>query len=148
LALFFFILPRVRWLPFKFPMLAGFAGFMLSHLILVSLLPKSFIPLLISVILEACSYATVGPQIDRMVAVVIDAKERARILSILYMVMIVLTSPFGWLAGALSEINRVLPFFLTIGLFAIGGLLTYLAAQAAEKKASIAEPAGDQAGAV
>jgi outer membrane receptor protein involved in Fe transport len=39
---------------------------------------------------------------------------------------IVLTSPFGWIAGSLSGMNRSLPFLLAILLYGIGGILTIL----------------------
>jgi hypothetical protein len=38
----------------------------------------------------------------------------------------VFTSPFGWIAGRLSEVDRTLPFILTTVLFGIGCVLIYL----------------------
>jgi len=90
---------------------------------------KNYFLLLVSTLLEACSYATVSPQVNRMMAVTFDAQERARILAIIYMLVIVFTAPFGWIAGALSQINRVLPFLVNMALFATGGLLAFLAAR-------------------
>ena len=49
--------------------------------------------------------------------------------AILAMVVILLTSPFGWIAGQLSEMNRVLPFILNICLFCVGIVLVSLAWQ-------------------
>ena len=43
------------------------------------------------------------------------------------MIVILLTSPFGWIAGQLSELNRIFPFVLNIGLFLIGMVLVWLA---------------------
>ena len=51
------------------------------------------------------------------------------------------TSPFGWIAGQISEIDRSLPFILTIALFVVAGLLTYMAGPLAEGQA-IREPLG------
>jgi MFS family permease len=141
LLFFFFVLPRVRWLHFKIPMIVGFGGFVLSQLLLITAPERGYLWLLVSLVLEACSVATVNPQIDRMVAVTIEPKERARILAILYVVMIVLTSPFGWLAGALSELNRILPFLLNMLLFAAGALLVYLTARRQGKQDRAEEPA-------
>jgi uncharacterized integral membrane protein len=39
----------------------------------------------------------------------------------------VCTSPFGWIAGLLSQANRSLPFILNIVLFAVGGILVFVA---------------------
>ncbi|MBN2147259.1 MAG: hypothetical protein JW726_07715, partial [Anaerolineales bacterium] len=57
----------------------------------------------------------------------IEAKERARIQAIMWMVIILLTSPFGWIAGMLSEMDKRLPFVLMIALYAVGAALVYLA---------------------
>jgi uncharacterized membrane protein YeaQ/YmgE (transglycosylase-associated protein family) len=40
---------------------------------------------------------------------------------------ILLTTPFGWIAGTLSGIDRNLPFYLNIALFAVGAILAWLA---------------------
>jgi MFS family permease len=129
LIFFFVAMPVIREMQFKRPMLFGFAGYILSLIILVNIPEKNYFLLLISTLLEACSYATVAPQVDRMIAVSLDAKERARIMAIIYMIVIVFTTPFGWIAGALSQVNRVLPFLMNIAFFAAGSLLAYLAAK-------------------
>jgi hypothetical protein len=64
----------------------------------------------------------------------VDPKERARIIAILYVIVISLTSPFGWIAGILSGMDRRLPFLMNILLLSIGLLLTYFAANVASKK--------------
>ena len=129
LVFFFVAMPAIREMHFKRPMLFGFAGYIVSLLILVNIPEKNYILLLVSTLLEACSYATVSPQVDRMVAVSIDPQERARIMAIIYMIVIIFTTPFGWIAGTLSQINRVLPFLVNMVFFAIGGLLAFLAAR-------------------
>jgi uncharacterized membrane protein YeaQ/YmgE (transglycosylase-associated protein family) len=69
----------------------------------------------------------------------IDPQERARIQSILYVGVILLTAPFGWIAGTLSGINNNLPFVLTIVLLLIGAVLGWLAGRAAETAPHMAE---------
>ena len=101
--------------------------------------------LLIATILEGCSIPTASTLLDKLVALTVDAQERARILGILYAVVIVFTSPFGWIAGRVSEINRSLPFVLTMALFGIGGLLIYLASRPAKGNAAIEPLAGKAA---
>jgi MFS family permease len=131
----------VRWLHFKLPMMVGFGGFVLSQALLITAPDLGYAWVMLSLVLEAGSVATVNPQIDRMVAVTIEPKERARIMAILYVVMIVLTAPFGWLAGVLSEINRILPFLLNIVLFSIGALLVYLTARNQRRLRRLEQPA-------
>lgn len=134
LFFFFFAIPRIKQFHFKIPMLLGFAGFIISQLVLISVPEKNYLLLLASIFIEACSYATINPLTDRMVALTVDPQERARILSIIYVAIIVFTSPFGWIAGTLSGINRLFPFMLNILLFTIGGMLAYQAARLANQQ--------------
>jgi hypothetical protein len=55
-----------------------------------------------------------------------ESHERARISAMVYVALVVLTSPFGWIAGQLSAIDRSLPFALNMGLFVIGAGLVWL----------------------
>jgi len=134
LVFFFVIIPRMRKLHFKIPMVLGFAGFVLSQALLITTPEKGYALLMVSILLEACSIATVSPLMDQMTVRTVDPKERARILSILYVGIILLTSPFGWIAGILSQANKNLPFILNISLFVVGGLLAYIAGDAAKKR--------------
>jgi uncharacterized membrane protein YeaQ/YmgE (transglycosylase-associated protein family) len=52
--------------------------------------------------------------------------------------IILITSPFGWVAGNLSSIDKVLPFILNIILFSVGSVLAYLAGNAAQKRLAVA----------
>jgi MFS family permease len=135
LVFFFVVLPRIRSLPFKKPMLIGILGFMASQVVLILVPEKSIGLLLISTVLEACGMAVLNPQIDKLMVLSVDSKERARINSILYMVVIIALTPFGWIGGSLSELNRTYPFMLNIALFAIGAVLVFFAARSAEAKA-------------
>jgi MFS family permease len=141
LMFFFVVMPRIGKMHFKLPLVLGFLGFVLSQVLLVSAPAQSYFFLLLSVFLEACCFAAVNPLVDRMTALTIDPKERARIQSILYVGIILLTSPFGWIAGNLSEINKGLPFMLNIVLFAAGAILAALAARASQKASLSEEPA-------
>lgn len=131
---FFVIMPRLGKLHFKMPMTFGFLLFIVSQALLIVVPEKNYLLLGLSVFLEACSFATVSPLMDRLTVLTIDAKERARILSILSVGIILFTSPFGWVAGNLSAINKDLPFVLIMGLCVLGALLAYLAGRAAEKQ--------------
>ena len=133
LFFFFFVMPRINKLHFKVPMAIGFIGFVVSQLILITAPDKSYALLTLSVFLEACCFAAVSPLVDKMVVVTIDAQERARIQSILYVGIILVTSPFGWIAGTLSELDKSLPFVLNMALFAAGAILAYLAGNYSQK---------------
>jgi MFS family permease len=138
LFFFFMVMPRFNKLHFKMPLVIGFLGFVVSQLILITAPDKGYLFLIISVFLEACCFATINPLMDQMIVLTIDSKERARIQSILYVGIILITSPFGWIAGNLSGINKVLPFILNITLFSIGSVLAFLAGNAAQKRLAAA----------
>jgi MFS family permease len=140
LAFFFTIMPRIRELNPRQPMLLGFGSFILSQLLLILSPEKSYLMILMSTFLEACSIATVSIMLDRRTVVTVDADERARIMAVMYVVVILFTSPFGWIAGNLSQFDRVLPFALNIGLFILGAILTYFASKMPEMKPRITHP--------
>lgn len=127
LAFFFLLMPQVNKLHFRLPMVIGFLGFVVSQAILVTAPVENYALLLISVFLEACSFAVVNPLVDRMTVLTIEPRERARILSIIFVGVILFSSPFGWIAGTLSGINKDLPFLLNIVLFTFGAILAYAA---------------------
>lgn len=134
LFFFFIVMPKIKQFHYKLPMTIGFLGFVVSQLFLITAPDQSYFFLLISTFLEACSFAAVSPLVDQMIVLTVNPKERARIQSILYVGVIMLTSPFGWIAGTLSTLNKDLPFILNIILFAIGAVLAYLAGNASQKR--------------
>ena len=138
LFFFFAVMPLLNKLHFKLPMAIGFIGFVLSQVILIASPVQSYVFIIASVIMEASCFAAVNPLVDKMVVVTIDARERARIQSILAVGIILASTPFGWIAGSLSEIDRVYPFVLNILLFGIGATLAYIAGNVAQK--TIVEP--------
>jgi len=133
LVFFFVVMPRISRMHFKLPMVLGFLGFVLSQVLLVTAPDRNYFFLILSVLLEACCFAAVSPLVDRMVVLTVDSKERARIQSILYVGIILLTSPFGWIAGNLSALNKGFPFLLNITLLAVGAVLAFLAGNASQK---------------
>ncbi len=120
LFVLFFVVPRLRGVHFGRPLTIAFVGFLLSQLLLVSIPPKGYGLLLLSTLLESCSYAVLGTQIDRLSVINVDARERARIVSIAHAVVIACTTPFGWIAGVLSERNPMNPFVMNVVLLAVG----------------------------
>ena len=87
--------------------------------------PQAVFLLVVSVVLEAIASALVSPMTESLLALSMESKERARVSAMVYVALIVLISPFGWIAGQLSALDRSLPFALNMGLFAIGILLVW-----------------------
>lgn len=127
LLFFFFAMPKLRNMDVRKPLLAAFSVLILSQIALINVPRENYALLLLATVLEACSVPIATTFVDKLTVITINPKERARIMAILWGVMLVFTSPFGWIAGQLSEMNRSLPFILNIVLFALGALLSLLA---------------------
>lgn len=140
LGFFFIVTPRLNQVHFKVPMVIGFLGFVTSQVVLITAPELGYPSLVLSVFLEACSFAAVSPLVDRLMVLTISPWERARIQSILYVGIILLTSPFGWIAGTLSEIDKGLPFILNGILLVAGAVLAHIAGS---QKSPAVEAAGD-----
>jgi MFS family permease len=123
---FFLIGPRLTNLrQFHSPLWMGFATFLVSQLLLVVMPPQAVLLLVVSVVLEAVASALVSPMTESLLALSMESDERARVSAMVYVALIVLISPFGWIAGQLSALNRSLPFALNTALFAIGIVLVW-----------------------
>ena len=123
---FFVIGPRLTNLRrFRLPLWTGFAAFLVSQILLVLMPPQAVILLVISVILEAVASALVSPMTESLLAVSMESDERARISAMVYVALIILISPFGWIAGQFSALDRALPFALNAILFTLGLIVVW-----------------------
>jgi hypothetical protein len=129
LLFYFLVMPKLRTVDARIPMVFGFAGLILSWTILITIPPESYLLLLLATILEGCSLPAITALLDKLVATSVNPKERARIMAILYLVVLACTTPFGWIAGQASQINRSLPFVINIVLFVLGALLAFVASR-------------------
>jgi hypothetical protein len=133
LVFYFFIMPRISSMRFKRPLMVGFLGLIASQILLISMPEKNYGLLLLNSLIDAWSIGLINPFLGSTITLNVDPQERARIMAILSVLVISLTSPFGWIAGRLSEANRILPFVLNIAVLAIGFLLVPLAAWAVKQ---------------
>lgn len=127
ILLFFTITSFLGKLRFRLPMAFGFLLFALSQLLYFLAPERHFAMLVAGAVLEACGFATANPLVDRLVVLSVDPKERARILSLLYVGVILVSSPFGWIAGELSQADNSLPFALNMVLYLLGAVLALVA---------------------
>jgi hypothetical protein len=124
---FFLLGPRLTNIRrFRLPLWVGFGLFTISQFTLVVMPPHAVSLLVISVVIEAIAATMVGPMTESLLALSLESAERARVSAIVYVALIVLISPFGWIAGQLSALDRSLPFALNMFLFAIGIVLVWV----------------------
>lgn len=130
---FFLIGPRLTNLQrVRLPLWMGFASFFASQALLVLMPARAIALLVLSVALEGVASALVSPMMEALLAVALESHERARLSAMVYVVVILFASPFGWIAGQLSAMDRTLPFVLNMGLLVIGGVLVWRAMPSGE----------------
>lgn len=129
LLFYFTVMPRLRSVDARKPMIFGFGGLLLAWTLLVTIPPQSYWLLLVVTVLEGCSAPAISTLLDKLIATSVDPQERARIMALLYLVVLVATTPFGWIAGEASQLNRSLPFVINITLVVLGALLAYAASR-------------------
>ena len=61
---------------------------------------------------------------ESLAAIYADPAERSSILAILQTIVMLVSIPFGYIGGLLSDISKVLPFVLAIVLLLLGILAT------------------------
>jgi MFS family permease len=137
LVFFFTVIPRLTNASLRSPLLLGFAGYMLGQILLV-LTPGGGVlryPLLcVSLLFDGFGGGILAMLAESLVALHVNAPERARVMAIQHMIIMFVTSPFGWIGGKLSGLSRSLPFVLTAGLLGAGIIITlaYYAKKAKE----------------
>lgn len=133
LLFFFLIIPKINAMRFKKPLILGFSIFVISQTVLIFTPEKGYLILVVSIILEACSLSLINPLLESLQVVMVDPHERARIIAVLFVIVLSLTSPFGWIAGILSGMDKRFPFILNLVLLCIGAVVTILVSHRSTK---------------
>jgi len=140
LLVYFLVMPRLRRVDVRKTIVWGFLGLVVSQIILVLTPPGNFALLALSTLIEAATFPLASTLLDTLVVVVVDPKERARIMALVYVMVILFTSPFGWIAGEISQIDRLWPFVLNIVLFAGAAGLAWVLSRRAQGETVGGEP--------
>ena len=64
---------------------------------------------------------------ESLVAIYVDPEDRSNIMALLQTIVMLVSVPFGYIGGILSDISRVLPFVLcaVLGLVGIGATIGF-----------------------
>lgn len=103
----------------KVPMVAGLLVYVACQTLIVLLPPSHIGGVVVYTLLEAIACGLFMPRKEAMLSLSVNPKERARIVSLITSIMILFASPFGYLAGLLSSVDRRLPFMLNIVLYVV-----------------------------
>ncbi|MFT4147085.1 MAG: MFS transporter [Mobilitalea sp.] len=123
ILLFFTVISRIKQSKLKWPLFGGFFSTIASCILLISISDTGvwgYVILSVSLLLEALGFAVLSTLRESLVAIHVNPEERSGIMALLQTVVMLVSVPFGYIAGLLSDISRVLPFVLSIALLMIG----------------------------
>ncbi len=129
IILFFTVIAHIRQAKLKWPLMGGFLSAIIGSLLLISISGTSvwgYVILSVSLVFEALGTAVLGTLRESLVAIHVNPEERSGILALLQTTVMLVSVPFGYIGGVLSDISKILPFVLCIGLLLLGMLATML----------------------
>ena len=122
--IFLFVLaPRLTKGILKLPLLTGLACYIAGQALLILApveSPAKYIILCVSLVFDGFGFGALSMLARSLVALHVNPEERARVYAILNMIVMALTSPFGWIGGMLSGVSRSFPFVLNLCLLVFG----------------------------
>ncbi len=127
--LFFTVISRINQRRLKWPLYGGFLSSIIGCVLLILITKTNvlgYVILVISLIFEALGGAVLHTLRESLVAIHVDPVERSGIMALLQTTVMLVSVPFGYIGGLLSDISRVLPFVLSIALLMLGLLATAL----------------------
>ncbi|SHO42918.1 MFS transporter [Anaerocolumna xylanovorans] len=119
ILVYLFITSHISMRSLRHPLLFGLGLQFLGLTVLLLCMPfaaASIWAVSFSAICEAFALAVLGPVTESMMSVAIPAKERARVNSLIMAMILLISIPVGWIAGQLSQRDRMLPLVMNIGL--------------------------------
>jgi len=123
----FFIIPKLLKGILKMPLIFAFSSYLIGQFLLIMIPVDGFIKyplILLSLVFDGFAVGALIMLGESLINIHINPNERARILAIRFMFIMLVTSPFGWIGGFLSDISRNLPFILNLLILAIGIIIT------------------------
>lgn len=117
LGAYILIVPHININRIKHPLLAGVLLHITGLLVLMvfsASASEMSVVVFISAICQALALAILAPLCETLMSVSIPSEGRARINSFIYAVILLLSTPAGAIAGALSQHNRILPLVLNL----------------------------------
>ncbi len=129
IVLFFTVLTHIKQTKLKWPLYGGFFSAIISCVLLILISDTGvwgYIILILSLIFEALGVAVLSTLRESLVAIHVDPTERSNIMALLQTTVMLVSVPFGFIGGLLSDISKILPFVLSIALLLLGMLATAL----------------------
>jgi DHA1 family tetracycline resistance protein-like MFS transporter len=127
MVVYLLVLPSLSRWGTAAPLVAGLGLSAAGLLLLAVCPPGSTLVVALSTVLSAAGAAVTVPHSDTLVANTISEADRAKSLSIFYVLLFAVSSPFGYLGGVLFEVSDRIPFLLAAGVLLVGaGLAAFI----------------------
>ncbi len=145
IAVYLLITSYISMRSIRRPLLAGFGAQALGLAVLVLCRPLGAVAVgavFFSAICEAFAIAILSPLCESLLSVTIPAQERARINSLITAMILLISMPIGWIAGQLSQHNRMLPLILNLCLLSAEIFVAFRITQTSKqgKRADVSGP--------
>jgi len=127
IVFFFTVISKIRQTRLKWPLYGGFLSSIVSCALLVLIKNAGVLGYLVlsaSIVFEALGMAVLNTLRESLVAIHVDPEERSGIMALLQTTVMLVSVPFGYIGGLLSDISKILPFVLSIALLLLGVLTT------------------------
>jgi hypothetical protein len=121
LLTYLILAPRIRLHMVRRPLLSGIFAQALGLSVLLVCLPlssRAVWAVFFSAACDAYGLAMLGPLSDSLMSVSLPNLERARMNSFIAAVILLVSTPAGWIAGQLSQLDRTLPLTLNLCILA------------------------------
>ena len=125
----FFVIPKLLKGILKIPLVLTFLSYFIGQFLLIMIPADGILKyplILISLLFDGFGTGALFMLCESLIAIHVQPNERARIMAIRFMIMMLVSAPFGWIGGLLSEISRNLPFVLNLIILAAGLIITLI----------------------
>ncbi|MCL2804865.1 MAG: MFS transporter [Treponema sp.] len=125
----FFVIPKLLKGLLKIPLILATVSSFIGQLMLILIPAEGMIkyPLLcVSLVFDGFGLGAFMMLNESIIALHVDPNERARIMALRFMLMMIVAAPFGWISGMLSDISRNLPFVLNMGILLVSLIITLI----------------------
>lgn len=129
IVFFFTIIAHIKQSKLKWPLYCGFGSYIVGCVLLISLSGAGiagYALLCASLVFESLGIAMLSTIRESLVAISVNPEERSRIMALLQTTVMLVSVPFGYIGGLLSDISKIFPFVLCIALMLLGALATML----------------------
>lgn len=127
LAVYILVIPRINIRSVRYPLFVGIGLHSAGIFVLLACDPlgtNSLWIVFLSTICEAFALAILGPLTESIMSTVVPGEERARINSFIFALILLISTPVGWIAGSLSQANIALPMVLNLCLIGFSIILS------------------------